>query len=260
MDLELEGNTALVTASTSGLGKASAAALVREGANVTICGRTPSRLETARDAVDAAGSGNVLAVQADITDGDDLASLVSTTVEEYGGIDHLVTSAGGVPAGTFLEMDEGDWYDAYELLVMSFVRTATLAHPYLESSDDGTIVAITSASVSEPIGNLVLSNSVRRAVHGLVKSMALELAPAVRVNSVLPSVLIEDVDAAIEDALTDGDFDSREAVLDAWTAELPLEQVGDPDRLGDMVAFLSSDRTNHTTGAAVPVDGGRTRG
>ncbi|WP_436934742.1 SDR family oxidoreductase [Halovenus marina] len=260
MDLDLDGNTALVTASTSGLGKASATALVREGANVTVCGRTPERLERAREQISAAGPGSVLALEADITDADDLEWLVSTTVEEHGGIDHLVTSAGGVPPGSFLEMAEDDWYDAFELLVMSFVRTATLAHPHLADSDAGTIVAITSASVSEPIDNLVLSNSVRRAVHGLVKSMALELAPEIRVNSVLPSVLIEDIDAAIEDALADGDFDSREAVLDAWTADLPLEQVGDPARLGDMVAVLSSDRTNHTTGAAVPVDGGRIRG
>jgi NAD(P)-dependent dehydrogenase (short-subunit alcohol dehydrogenase family) len=90
--------------------------------------------------------------------------------------------------------------------------------------------------------------------------MALELAPEIRVNSVLPSVLIEDVEAAVEDALADGEFDSREAVIDAWTADLPLQQVSDPARLGDMVAVLSSDRTNHTTGAAVPVDGGRIRG
>lgn len=259
MDLDLADNTALVTASTSGLGKATATTFVREGADVAICGRTPERLETARAEVADAGSGDVLAVETDITDTADLDSLVSTTVETFGGIDHLVTSAGGVRSGGFLDMAEEDWYTAFELLVMSFVRTATLTYPHLDESDAGTVVAITSASVREPIDDLVLSNSIRCGVHGLVKSMARELAPTVRVNSVLPSVLIEDVDAAVADALADGAFDSREAVLAAWTADLPLDRVGDPQRLGDMVAFLSSSRTAHTTGAAVPVDGGRLR-
>lgn len=260
MDLRLDGNAALVTASTSGLGKASAAAFVREGADVTICGRSPDRLESARAAVDGAGPGDVLAVQADITERTDVEELVDATVEEYGGLDHLVTSAGGVPAGTFREMTDEDWRDAFELLVMSFVWTVDEAYPHLASGDAGTVVAITSASVSEPLDELVLSNSVRRGVHGLVKTLAREFAPDVRVNSVLPSVLVEDVDGLVEDALADGSFDSREAALDAWTADLPLDRVGDPARLGDMVAFLSSERTNHTTGAAVPVDGGRIRG
>jgi NAD(P)-dependent dehydrogenase (short-subunit alcohol dehydrogenase family) len=259
MDLHLEGDTALVTASTSGLGKASAAALVAEGADVVICGRTPERLRSAQEEVADAGPGKVNGVQADITDRDDIEALVDATVAEYGGIDHLVTSAGGVPAGRFADVSTDDWYEAFELLVMSFVWTTELAYPHLVESDAGTVVAITSASVEEPIDNLVLSNSVRQGVHGLVKALARDFAPDVRVNSVLPSVLIEDVEAAVEDALASDEFDSREEVFDAWTAELPLERVGDPARLGDMVAFLSSDRTNHTTGAAVPVDGGRIR-
>src|SRR6056297_619239 len=117
MDFELDGNTALVTASTSGLGLASADALAAEGANVAICGRDENRLETARETVADAGAGDVLALEADITDGDDIERLVAETVEELGGLDHLVTSAGGPPSGAFLDIPEEEWYAAYDLLV-----------------------------------------------------------------------------------------------------------------------------------------------
>jgi len=177
MDLELDGNSAVVTASTSGLGLASAAALVEEGANVAICGRDRDRLEAARERLTALDGGEVLALQADVTDPDDVDYLVETTVEAYGGVDHVVTSAGGVPSGQFLEMEDRDWYGAYDALVMSHVWTLQAAHPHLVDSDAGSVVAITSTSVREAIDGLVLSNAVRRAVLGVVKTVAREWAP-----------------------------------------------------------------------------------
>lgn len=261
MDLELDGNAALVTASTSGLGLASAAALAAEGTNVAICGRNDDRLGEARETVESAGSGDVLAVQADITDPTDVENLVSETVETFGGLDHLVTSAGGPPSGAFLDVPEDEWYAAYDLLVMSAVRTLSTAHPHLEASDAGTWVAITSTSVREPIEGLVLSNAVRRGVTGLVETVAREFAPAIRANAVLPgSHETPRIEELVETGVERGDYEDYEEGLADWSDGIPLERVGDPRELGDTVAFLSSARASYITGTALPVDGGTLRG
>ncbi|USZ66955.1 SDR family oxidoreductase [Halorussus salilacus] len=260
MDLGIEGNAAIVTASSSGLGRASAKALAEAGANVTICARGEEKLADAEAEISAAGDGDVLAVQCDITDPDEVEALVEATVEEFGGLDHVVTSAGGPPSGTFLDTTERDWYEAYDLLVMSVVWLTKAAHPHLVESDAGTVVNVTSTSVREAIDGLVLSNAVRRAVVGLMKTQAREWAPDVRVNAVLPGAhetprIQELVEASVER----GEHDTYEEGLADWSADIPLDRVGDPGEFGDVVAFLSSERASFVNGAALPVDGGRLR-
>ena len=259
MDLRLDGNAALVTASSSGLGFASAASLAAEGANVVICGRTPARLEEAEASL-AEAPGEVLAVEADVTDREDVAALVEATVEEFGGLDHVVTSAGGVPPGTFDETTDDQWRDAFDTLVMSAVWTLREARPHLIDSDAGTVTCITSTSVREAIDGLVLSNAVRRTVVGLVKTIAREWAPAVRANAVLPGAHeTARIEELVEDALDRGEYDSYEEGVGDWASDIPLDRIGDPQELGDVVAFLSSERASFVNGAALPVDGGRLR-
>jgi NAD(P)-dependent dehydrogenase (short-subunit alcohol dehydrogenase family) len=260
MELQLDGNAALVTASSSGLGLASAIALARGGAHVTICGRDEERLETAKRQLETSGDGQVIARSADITDPDDVADLVETTVDAYGGLDHLVTSAGGVPSGSFLSMEDQDWYQAFDMLVMSHTWTLEAAHPHLVESEAGTIVSITSTSVREAIDGLVLSNAVRRAVIGTIKTVSREFAPEIRANAVLPGPHeTPRIEELIEQALDRGEYDSYEAGLSDWASDVPLDRIGDPMELGDAVAFLSSERASFINGAAVPVDGGRLR-
>ncbi|WP_138798298.1 SDR family oxidoreductase [Halostella sp. PRR32] len=260
MDLGIDGNAALVTASSSGLGLASAKALAREGANVSICGRSTDRLEAAREEVASVADGEVRAQQADITSRSDIVSLVEETVDAFGGLDHVVTSAGGVPSGAFVDMDERDWYAAYDMLVMSHVWTLKEAHPYLEDSDAGSIVSITSTSVREAIEGLVLSNAVRRAVIGTVKTVSREFAPGVRANAVLPGAHeTPRIEELIEQGLDRGEYGSYEEGLEDWSADIPLDRIGDPMELGDAIAFLSSDRASFVNGVAMPVDGGRLR-
>lgn len=260
MDLHIEGNTALCTAASSGLGRASAEALAREGANVALCGRTESHVQDAGDALRDMGSGDVLAVQADITDPDHVSAFIEETVDRFGGIDHVVTSAGGPPSGPFTEMDDRDWYQAYDLLVMSAVWTLREAYPHLRESDDGTAVAITSRTVQEVADGLVLSNAVRRTVVGLVKTLSREFGPEVRVNTVLPGAhetgRIEDL---IEAAVERGEFEDYEAGYADWADDVPLDRIGEPEELGDVVTFLSSPRASYVNGAAVPIDGGSLR-
>jgi NAD(P)-dependent dehydrogenase (short-subunit alcohol dehydrogenase family) len=121
-------------------------------------------------------------------------------------------------------------------------------------------VAITSTSVREAIDDLVLSNAVRRAVIGLVKTVAREFAPEVRANAVLPGPHeTPRIEALVEQALDRGEFADYEAGLASWAADVPLGRVGDPGELGDVVAFLASERASYVTGTALPVDGGRLR-
>ncbi|MFW5950104.1 MAG: SDR family oxidoreductase [archaeon] len=260
MDLQLNGDVALCTAATSGLGLASAQSLASEGANVVVCGRLESRLESARAQLETAGSGDVRAIKADITDPDHAAALLDETVETFGGLDHLVTSAGGPPSGSFLETPIDAWYDAYDLLVMSVVRMTREAYPYLKESDVGSIVNITSRSVREVIDDLVLSNAVRRAIIGLMQTQAREFAPDVRVNAVLPGAHeTARIEELIEDAVDRGEYADYEAGYADWASDVPLGRIGDPQELGDVVAFLSSPRASFVSGAAVPIDGGSTR-
>jgi 3-oxoacyl-[acyl-carrier protein] reductase len=258
MDLEIDGNAALVSASSSGLGKASAKALAREGVDVLINGRDEARLAAAREEVEAVAAGDVVTQAGDITDPVETEALVETAVSEFGGLDHLVTSAGGPPSGPFLETDDADWQAAFDLLVMSVVRLARAAEPHLRDGG-GTVVTITSRSVKEAIDALVLSNAVRMGVIGLEKTLSKEFAPEIRANAVLPGAhetsRIEDL---MEQAIERGEHANMAEARASWSEGVPLERVGDPMELGNTVAFLSSPASGYINGAAIPVDGGST--
>ncbi|WP_254822002.1 SDR family oxidoreductase [Haloglomus halophilum] len=270
MDLDLDGNAALVTAGSAGLGRASALALAAAGADVAVCGRTPEHLDEASEQLRAVGSGDVLVVEADITEKEAVEGFVERTVEEFGRLDHVVTSAGGPPSGPFLDTDDGDWYRAYDLLVMSAVWTTRAAYPHLaDAAGDGdragengasTIVNITSRSVQEVIDGLVLSNSVRRAVIGLMKTQAREFAPEVRVNAVLPGAHETDrIGDIIEQSVERGEFADYDEGRESWNEGIPLERMGRPEELGEAVAWLSSPASSYVNGTALPVDGGGLR-
>jgi 3-oxoacyl-[acyl-carrier protein] reductase len=256
MDFEIAGDAALVTASSSGLGNAAATALAREGADVVLNGRDEDRLDAAVEELREEADGEVLGVQGDLTVAEDVEGLVEATVEAFGGLDHLVTSAGGPPSGPFLETTDEDWYRAFDLLVMSVVRAVREAAPHLRE-DGGTVVNVTSRSVKEAIDSLVLSNSVRMSVIGLEKTLSRELAPEVRCNAVLPgpheTSRIRDL---IEQGVERGEYDSYDEGLAARGESNPLNRIGDPMELGNTVAFLCSPKSGYINGTAIPVEGG----
>jgi NAD(P)-dependent dehydrogenase (short-subunit alcohol dehydrogenase family) len=257
MDLGLADDTALVTASSSGLGKASAKALCKEGADVVINGRDPDRLSAAVEDLREVAQGDVLGQQGDLTDPDDIETIVQRTVDEFGGLDHLVTNSGGPPSGPFLDTTDEEWYEAYDLLVMSVVRLVRESTPYLREDGGGSITSITSLSVREAIDNLVLSNSVRMSVIGLQKTLSTELAPEIRVNAVLPGTHeTPRIEELIEQGIERGDSDSYQEGVEDWTSEMDLGRLSDPDEFGNVVTFLCSERAGDITGAAVDVDGG----
>jgi NAD(P)-dependent dehydrogenase (short-subunit alcohol dehydrogenase family) len=260
MDLGIEGDSALVTASSSGLGKGAARSFVEEGANVVVNGRDPARLERAVEDLSGAGPGEVVGHRADLTDPDDVAALVDSTVEAYGGLDHLVTNAGGPPGKRFFETDRADWQAAFDLLVQSAADLARAATDPLRDDGGGSIVVVAARATKEPLDVNVLTGPVRMPVVGLAKTLATELAPAVRVNAVLAGAhetpRNDDLFANLVEA---GEFPDAEAAKRAFVEEIPFGRFGRTEEFGDLVAFLSSDRARFLTGATVPMDGGASR-
>ena len=261
MDLGLEGKIALVAAASRGLGRAVALQLAKEGASVAICARNEGPLKATAESIREATGVEVLAVPADVSVPEDVDRLVKTVLDRFGRIDVLVTNAGGPPPGRFLDLTPDDWEAAVRLTLMSAVRLCYGAVPAMREQGGGSIVAITSISVKQPLPNLLLSNSIRLAVIGLVKTLADELAPdGIRVNAVCPGwTRTERVVQLLKDrAARNGTTPEEEAAR--ITAAIPLGRMAEPEELARAVAFLASPAASYITGVSLLVDGGMYRG
>jgi 3-oxoacyl-[acyl-carrier protein] reductase len=245
MELGLSGRTAIVCGASSGMGLATAEALVAEGANVAMFGRRRELLQREADRIGA------LAVRGDLTNPADLKRLVERTLAAFGGIDILVNNGGGPPRTTAIGLTDEQVEQAVELLLLSAIRLTELCLPQLERSGRGRVVNITSSSVREPIDNLALSNSVRPGVIGWAKTLAREVGPKkITVNSIAPG--------RIETARLAEAYAGKPRAADL--EQIPLRRFGAPHEVAQVICFLASDAASYVTGAVIPVDGGLTRG
>jgi 3-oxoacyl-[acyl-carrier protein] reductase len=261
MDLGLSGKIALVAASSRGLGKAVAMRLAQEGAHVTICARGKPDLTSAADEIRSATGQRVLAIPADITDPEVAPTLVNAALEEFGRLDIMVTNAGGPPPGEFLDFTAQDWERASQLTLMSAVRLCYAAAPVMRDQGSGSILAMTSVTVKQPLANLVLSNSLRLGVTGLVKTLADELAPfGIRVNALCPGwTRTERVDQLLADRAQRNDTSPEEEAA-RIAAGIPLGRMGTPQEFAAAAAFLVSEAASFINGVSLLVDGGMYRG
>jgi 3-oxoacyl-[acyl-carrier protein] reductase len=244
MDLELTGRTAVVCGGSEGIGLGIAEALAEEGANLVLFARRPDVLEREAERLGAT------AVAGDVSVAGDLERLVQAAVDAHGGIDIVVNNSGGPPRTTALEMNEENTLNAVSLLLVSAVRLTSLSLPYLEQSKAGRIVNITSSTVREPVDNLALSNAIRPGVVGWAKTLARELGPkGITVNSIAPGRIDT---ARVREVYPDGPSEDD-------LATIPLRRLGTPREIGDLVAFLCSDRAAYVSGTVIPVDGGLLR-
>jgi len=251
LDFELDGKVALVTGSTSGLGLASAKALAAEGASVVLCGR---RADLARD--EASKLPRALGIGADITDPGAPQRLVDATLDAFGRLDIVVGSTGGPTPGSALDIDADSYDDALALLVKPMVRLSHLAVPEMTKNEWGRIVFVTSSAVREPIPMLVLSNSVRMAVHGFAKSLAKQVASrGITVNCVMPGHITTDRTLQLARATAEASGRTAEEVLAETARRIPAHRSGDPAEFGAVVAFLCSRQASYVNGASIPVDG-----
>lgn len=244
MDLGLNGRTALVFGASSGLGLASAQALAAEGANVTLVGRRRDLVE--REAERIGGLG----VRGDVTVPRDIEHAVEQTLAAFGGLDVLVWNSGGPPPGTALDVTPDSLEQALELMLQPLVRLVHRCLPHLAASDAGRILAITSLAAKEPTRHLALSNALRPAVTGWLKTLAAEVGPqGITVNCVAPGrIATARLDHLYPNGPTDADL-----------ADIPLRRWGEPREFGDIVCFLASERASYLTGQTFVVDGGLQR-
>lgn len=258
MELGLDGKVAIVAAGSRGLGLASAMALARGGACVTIFSRTKASLGEAARRIAALGGGGVHAVVADLRNKGDLERVVEETVERFGGVDILVNNSGGPALGPFETVTEGEWLEALESEVMSVVRLCKLVIPRMRARGGGRIINITTVGVKKPQPGLVLSDATRHCVVGLALNLAVELAPDnILVNTVCPGpILTERLEEAIRTTAGQEGISLAEAE-EHWLNLIPLHRFGEPGDLGDLVAYLASDRGGFITGTVTQVDGGK---
>jgi 3-oxoacyl-[acyl-carrier protein] reductase len=202
-----------------------------------------------------------LAVAADLSNADAIAAWHAATMARFGGIDLLFANTGGPPAGAALAFDDDGWQTAFDLLLMSVIRTVRLVVPSMRARGGGAILVGTSSSVKEPIANLALSNVLRSGVTSLAKTLSLELAPdKIRVNTLIPGRIATDRLRQLDEINAKRSGIALEDQQARAAATIPLGRYGAPDDFGRMGAFLLSDAASYVTGASVQVDGGMIKG
>lgn len=243
MDFGLKNRVALVAASSQGLGLAVATALAREGAKLAICSRNPKSIETARRQIMDATGVEVLAVACDVTEETDVKAFVDTAATRFGRIDVCVTNAGGPPFKPFAETTLDDWQRSIGLCLMSTVYFAREVMPHMQKQRWGRFLTITSVSVKKPVAGLVLSNSIRAAVDGLVKTLSVEYAKDnILVNNLCPG-------------FTSTDRLKEIGNIDVIAAKLPFGRVATPEEFAALAVFLSSEQAGYLSGESIAVDG-----
>ncbi len=261
MDLGLKDRVAIVAASSQGLGKAVAMGLAREGARLALCARTESKLNAAAEEICAATGAGVFTRALDVTDHARVRRFVAEAKEHFGRLDICVANAGGPPSKTFAETTVEDWRAAAELNLMSTVYFAKEALPVMQERRWGRFIAITSVAVKQPIDGLILSNSVRSGVSGLVKTLANEYGPYnVLVNSVCPGYTATARLLSLAEQIAAREGISPKEVEERWARQTPLGRVGRPEEFASLVVFLASERASYITGASIAIDGGMVKG
>jgi 3-oxoacyl-[acyl-carrier protein] reductase len=261
MDLRLTNKVVMVGGASKGLGYAVARAAAGEGAAVVLASRDESAVRHAAETIRTETNARVLPVAADLSRTDAVAAWHAATVQEFGGVDAVFCNTGGPPAGAAMAFDDAAWQQAFELLLLSVVRTVRLVVPSMEARGGGAILVGTSSTVKEPVPFLALSNVFRAGVTALAKTLSVELASRkIRVNTLLPGRIATDRLRSLDEIGAKREGISLDEHARRAQATVPLGRYGDPAEFGRVGAFLLSDAASYITGASVQVDGGLIKG
>lgn len=261
MESGLKNRVAIVAASSQGIGRATAELFAAEGCRIAMCARNPQTLQTAANQIQKQSNTEVFAEALDVTDGIAVHHFVEAVVAKFGSADICVTNAGGPPAKGFLAATLDEWRKAVDLNLMSTVHFAREVIPHMQRNRWGRIVTITSITTRQPVADLVLSNSVRAAVMGLVKSLANEFGKdGILVNNVAPGYTATDRLKELAKARSVASGKTEKEISEGWAADAPLKRIGEPREVADAIVWLASDRASYITGQTILVDGGLYKG
>jgi 3-oxoacyl-[acyl-carrier protein] reductase len=261
MDLGLKDKRAFIAGSSRGLGYATALTLAREGCRVVINSRAEESVKSVAELIATATGTQAYGVAGDVSDPSTPEVLIKSAVESLGGLDILITNAGGPPAGSFEIFDEETWQKAVDTSFISHVRLIRAALPHLRQSESPSVLTFTSYTVKQPAMNLILSNSVRAATVALTKSLAVELGrDGIRFNSILPGwTMTERVQHLMEFRAENSKTTVEEEIARQIT-EIPLGRMAQPQEFANVAVFLVSPAASYINGAMLSVDGGIVKG
>ena len=261
MFLGLRGKTALIGAASKGLGYAIARELAVEGATIVICARTKEPLKEARDRLATETGAKVYAISADLSKYEDVKRVATTSLEKLGRVDILFNNNGGPPAGPFETHDAATWQEAFDQTLRSAVEMSRAVLPGMKERHWGRIINVTSMAAKQPVDNLVLSNSLRAAVHGFARTLANEVAEfGITVNNIMPGYTRTERVESLAAATAKRDNTDAATVLTRFEKDVPMRRLGEPEEFAALAAFLASERASYITAQSIAVDGGWIRG
>jgi 3-oxoacyl-[acyl-carrier protein] reductase len=256
--LGLENKVMLVAASSKGLGYGVARALAQNGAKVSMCSRSGEEVEAAAKLLHDETGAETLATPCDVSKPDEVQAWIRRTVEKWGVVHGLLVNAGGPPSGYFKDLTDEQWQAAFDLTLMGTIRMIRYTLPHM--TEGGSILAITSYSINQPIEALALSTVMRSGVAALLKTLAEELAPdGIRVNNLVPGRILTDRTTQLDTNAAKRRGITLEQVREESVRRIPLGRMGTTEEFGNVGAFLLSPAASYVTGATVRVDGGLVR-
>jgi 3-oxoacyl-[acyl-carrier protein] reductase len=261
METGLKNRVAIVAASSQGIGRATAEAFAAEGCRIAMCARNADALQSAAQQIRQQYKVDVFVEPFDVTDPAAVHRFVDSVVAKFGSADICVTNAGGPPAKGFLAASIEDWRKAVDANFLSTVYFAREVIPHMQKKHWGRIITITSITTKQPVSDLVLSNAVRAAVVGLVKSLANEFGKdGILVNNVGPGFTATDRLKQLAKARSAASGKSEKEIFDSWAVDAAQKRIGEPREVADTIVWLASERASFVTGQTILVDGGAYKG
>ncbi|WP_291764669.1 SDR family oxidoreductase [Caldivirga sp. UBA161] len=257
MDLGLRGKVAIVTASSRGIGKGIARVMLQEGARVMLFARSVDELKSTALELSKETGGDVAYVQGDLTNRGDVMRLIEETKKAMGPVDVLIYNTGPPKPGLFSELSLDDWDYAVKLLLLSAVWLTKGVVDDMVKRGWGRLIYVTSLTLRQPISNLVLSNTVRLSLAGLVKSLANEYGPkGITANGIMQGYVMTDRVRRLAEDEAKRSGVPIEDVLRNMAKDIPVGRYGNPEEIGYLAAFLASDKASYINGSMILIDGG----
>jgi len=258
--LSLNGKVVLVTASSKGIGLGVARVCALHGARLAVCSSNSANLKAATKLIVEESGTEVLPITADISVKKDALKVVRQTLTHFGSVDVLVHNAGPPRSGSIMDLNDSDWESGIRMLLLSPIWFTKAILPSMLRKKQGRLIYLTSVSLKEPIPNLLLSNTVRLGVAGLVKSLATEFGQSgVTANGVMPGYINTDRVSSLARTQVKKTGRQFRQILKDYAGEVPVRRLGTPEEVGRLVAFLASDDAAYINGSMITIDGGLLR-